>query len=172
MDPVVHFELPAEDRERMAAFYTKAFGWEAEMFGPEMRNYTLVTTTETRDGRPTLVGRDQRRAVLANRRSSVPRAVGGDRGAGHRGVASRSAGSRWQSHRAGGDSRGRALCELPRHRGQPGEHAAAASARLTPASLIRRSSRQIRCTSMYGSGESTAPLSGRRSIPPRSRLAP
>jgi hypothetical protein len=29
MDPVVHFELPAEDRERMAAFYTSAFGWQA-----------------------------------------------------------------------------------------------------------------------------------------------
>jgi len=26
MDPVVHFELPAEDRERMAAFYTAALG--------------------------------------------------------------------------------------------------------------------------------------------------
>jgi predicted enzyme related to lactoylglutathione lyase len=56
MDPVVHFELPAEDRERMAAFYNKVFGWESQMLGPEMGSYTVVTTTETRDGRPTTPG--------------------------------------------------------------------------------------------------------------------
>ena len=36
MDPVVHFELPADDRERIAAFYTAAFGWDVQMLGPEM----------------------------------------------------------------------------------------------------------------------------------------
>jgi len=56
MDPVVHFELPADDRERMASFYSRVFGWETQMFGPDMGNYTLVTTTETRDGRPTTPG--------------------------------------------------------------------------------------------------------------------
>ena len=56
MDPVVHFELPAEDRERMAAFYASAFGWQTEMLGPEMGNYTVVTTTETSGGRPTAPG--------------------------------------------------------------------------------------------------------------------
>jgi uncharacterized protein len=56
MDPVVHFELPADDRERMAAFYTSVFGWEAQMLGPEMGSYTVVTTTETADGRPTQPG--------------------------------------------------------------------------------------------------------------------
>jgi predicted enzyme related to lactoylglutathione lyase len=56
MDPVVHFELPAEDRERMVAFYSGVFGWEAQMLGPEMGNYTVVTTTESRDGRPTRPG--------------------------------------------------------------------------------------------------------------------
>jgi hypothetical protein len=56
MDPVVHFELPAEDRERMAAFYAAAFGWQTELLGPEMGNYTLVTTTETEGGRPTTPG--------------------------------------------------------------------------------------------------------------------
>jgi uncharacterized protein len=56
MDPVVHFELPAEDRERMAAFYTAAFGWQTEALGPEMGNYTVVTTTETEGGRPTTPG--------------------------------------------------------------------------------------------------------------------
>jgi predicted enzyme related to lactoylglutathione lyase len=56
MDPVVHFELPAENRERMATFYSTVFGWGTEMMGAEMGNYTVVTTTETRDGRPTNPG--------------------------------------------------------------------------------------------------------------------
>jgi predicted enzyme related to lactoylglutathione lyase len=57
MDPVVHFELPATDRERMASFYQSAFGWKAQMFGPEMRSYTVVTTTESdENGRPTTPG--------------------------------------------------------------------------------------------------------------------
>jgi len=56
MDPVVHFELPAEDRERMAAFYASAFGWQTELLGPEMGNYTVVTTTELDGGRPTTPG--------------------------------------------------------------------------------------------------------------------
>ena len=53
MNPVVHFEMPAEDRNRMAKFYTKAFGWQTQMLGPEMNEYVLVTTTESGDdGRP------------------------------------------------------------------------------------------------------------------------
>lgn len=47
MCPVVHFEMPAEDRKRMADFYTNVFGWKAQMFGPEMGEYTVVQTTET-----------------------------------------------------------------------------------------------------------------------------
>ena len=47
MDPVVHFEMPAEDRKRMANFYTKVFGWKTEQLGEEMGNYILATTTET-----------------------------------------------------------------------------------------------------------------------------
>jgi predicted enzyme related to lactoylglutathione lyase len=47
MNPVVHFEMPAEDRDRMAAFYQGVFGWKAQMFGPEMGNYVLVTTAES-----------------------------------------------------------------------------------------------------------------------------
>ena len=46
MNPVVHFEMPAEDRTRMAAFYEKAFGWKTQMLGPEMGDYVLVTTAE------------------------------------------------------------------------------------------------------------------------------
>jgi uncharacterized protein len=57
MDPVVHFELPAEDRARMATFYSTVFGWQTQMLGPEMGNYTVVTTTESdQGGRPTTPG--------------------------------------------------------------------------------------------------------------------
>src|ERR1043165_6099672 len=52
MDPVVHFEMPAEDRKRMAQFYTKAFGWQTQMLGPEMGDYVVVTTTESDEEGP------------------------------------------------------------------------------------------------------------------------
>jgi hypothetical protein len=47
MNPVVHFEMPAEDRKRMADFYTKVFGWKTEQLGEDMGNYVLATTTES-----------------------------------------------------------------------------------------------------------------------------
>jgi uncharacterized protein len=46
MSPVVHFEMPAEDRSRMASFYEKAFGWKTQLLGPDMGDYVLVTTAE------------------------------------------------------------------------------------------------------------------------------
>ena len=53
MNPVVHFELPYVDRNRMAGFYTKAFGWKPQMLGPEMGEYVVVTTAEADEkGRP------------------------------------------------------------------------------------------------------------------------
>ena len=51
MDPVVHFELPCDDRDRMARFFEQAFGWKMQMYGPEMGNYVVVTTAET-DAKP------------------------------------------------------------------------------------------------------------------------
>ena len=47
MNPVVHFEMPAEDKKRMSAFYEQAFGWKTKHLGPEMGEYVVVTTTET-----------------------------------------------------------------------------------------------------------------------------
>jgi predicted enzyme related to lactoylglutathione lyase len=47
MNPVVHFEMPAEDRKRMADFYTKVFGWKTQQLGEEMGNYVLATTTDS-----------------------------------------------------------------------------------------------------------------------------
>lgn len=58
MNPVVHFEMPAEDIKRMSDFYTSVFGWQTNQLGPEMNNYTTVTTTETdpATNRPKAVG--------------------------------------------------------------------------------------------------------------------
>lgn len=49
MNPVVHFEMPANDRERMAKFYSSVFGWNYQLMGEEMGNYVTVQTTETDD---------------------------------------------------------------------------------------------------------------------------
>lgn len=57
MDPVVHFEMPAEDRNRMANFYTSVFGWKTQFYGEEMGNYVTVSTVETDEkGIPTVPG--------------------------------------------------------------------------------------------------------------------
>jgi uncharacterized protein len=47
MNPVVHFEMPAIDRKRVAVFYSRVFGWKMNQLGPEMGNYVLAVTTET-----------------------------------------------------------------------------------------------------------------------------
>jgi predicted enzyme related to lactoylglutathione lyase len=47
MCPVVHFEMPYEQGDRMAKFYERVFGWHTQMLGPEMGNYVLATTSET-----------------------------------------------------------------------------------------------------------------------------
>ena len=57
MNPVVHFEMPAKDRKRVADFYTNVFGWQTQMLGPEMGDYVLASTTETDEtGRPKTPG--------------------------------------------------------------------------------------------------------------------
>jgi uncharacterized protein len=57
MNPVVHFEMPADDKKRMAEFYSRAFGWQTKQMGPEMGEYVLATTTESdANGRPTKPG--------------------------------------------------------------------------------------------------------------------
>jgi predicted enzyme related to lactoylglutathione lyase len=56
MCPVVHFEMPYEQRDRLAKFYATAFGWQMQTFGPEMGNYVLATTTETEGHVPTQPG--------------------------------------------------------------------------------------------------------------------
>jgi len=46
MNPVVHFEMPYEDKARVADFYAKVFGWQTQALGAEMSNYVLAQTTE------------------------------------------------------------------------------------------------------------------------------
>jgi predicted enzyme related to lactoylglutathione lyase len=47
MNPVVHFEMPYEDKARAAEFYKNAFGWQAQMLGEDMGSYVVMTTAET-----------------------------------------------------------------------------------------------------------------------------
>jgi predicted enzyme related to lactoylglutathione lyase len=56
MNPVVHFEMPYDDRERMAKFYGSVFGWQTQMLGEEMGNYVLATTTESDEKGPRTPG--------------------------------------------------------------------------------------------------------------------
>ncbi len=52
MNPVVHFEMPAQDRKRMSQFYSKAFGWQTQQLGSDMGDYVVVTTTESDESGP------------------------------------------------------------------------------------------------------------------------
>ena len=52
MNPVVHFEMPAEDRKRIADFYTKVFDWKTQQLGEDMGNYVLATTTDSDENGP------------------------------------------------------------------------------------------------------------------------
>lgn len=52
MNPVVHFEMPAEDQARMSKFYETAFGWQTKQMGPEMGDYVVVSTSEPNPSDP------------------------------------------------------------------------------------------------------------------------
>ncbi len=51
MNPVVHFELPYQDRERAERFYATAFAWKTRFLGSAMGDYVLLTTAES-DAKP------------------------------------------------------------------------------------------------------------------------
>ena len=51
MNPVVHFEMPYENRERLVKFYTQAFGWQMQKLGKDMGDYVTAATTETDENR-------------------------------------------------------------------------------------------------------------------------
>jgi predicted enzyme related to lactoylglutathione lyase len=56
MCPVVHFEMPADDKKRMARFYEQAFGWQTRMLGDDMGHYVLATTTPSDERGPEAPG--------------------------------------------------------------------------------------------------------------------
>ena len=56
MNPVIHFEMPYDNRERMAKFYGAAFGWQTQLLGQEMGNYVVATTPATDDKGPKTPG--------------------------------------------------------------------------------------------------------------------
>lgn len=47
MNPVIHFEMPAQDMGRVRGFYESAFGWQITQLGPEMGGVALAFTVET-----------------------------------------------------------------------------------------------------------------------------
>ena len=47
INPVVHFEMPYEDQDRVEKFYTNAFGWNMQKLGKDMGDYITAATTET-----------------------------------------------------------------------------------------------------------------------------
>ena len=51
MDPVVHFEMPAEDRQRVSKFYSTVFCWQMTQLGPEMGDYLIAYTSEVDENR-------------------------------------------------------------------------------------------------------------------------
>lgn len=44
--PVIHFEMPYSDSERVSKFYRDAFGWDMNNLGSEMMDYVIATTTD------------------------------------------------------------------------------------------------------------------------------
>src|SRR5688500_11135145 len=45
-NPVVHFEMPYVDHQRVSNFYSKVFGWNMHKLGSDMDNYILAGTAE------------------------------------------------------------------------------------------------------------------------------
>ena len=66
MNRVLHFELGAEDPEKLIAFYKEVFGWETHQWdGPQ--SYWLVTTGE--EGEPGING------GIMRHKESLPRTI-------------------------------------------------------------------------------------------------
>ncbi len=50
-NPVVHFEMPYKDAERVAEFYKTVFGWDMANMGKQMGDYITAATAETDENR-------------------------------------------------------------------------------------------------------------------------
>lgn len=53
MNPVVHFEIPAEDMQRAEKFYREVFGWQMNKM---MDDYIIATTIDSDENGPTKPG--------------------------------------------------------------------------------------------------------------------
>ena len=72
MNPVVHFEMPFDDKARLTRFYEQAFGWQMQGMGAGMGDYVLATTTPSdAGGRPTGIARST--AASSRRSPTGPR---------------------------------------------------------------------------------------------------
>ena len=57
MNPVTHFQMPAEDKDRASKFYSSVFGWQMKQLGSDYGDYMTADTTPTGpDMRPTEPG--------------------------------------------------------------------------------------------------------------------
>lgn len=55
MNPVVHFEIPAEDKMRAKKFYSEAFGWminDVDIGGGEIYSAAITTSSDEQTGMP------------------------------------------------------------------------------------------------------------------------
>lgn len=50
-NPVVHFEMPYKDAERVASFYKDVFGWDMNQLGKQMGDYITAGTAEADENR-------------------------------------------------------------------------------------------------------------------------
>ena len=57
MSPVVHFEMPAKNRQRVSEFYSKVFGWDMQQMGEEYGGYLMAMTDESDQNGPKEPGR-------------------------------------------------------------------------------------------------------------------
>ena len=49
MDSVVHFEMPYDDRDRMAKFYASAFGWHTQKLYKLMPPSMTISAPTTKE---------------------------------------------------------------------------------------------------------------------------
>ena len=57
MNPVIHFEMPYDNPDRVSRFYKAVFAWSMQNLGGPMGNYVLATTVASdANGRPTKPG--------------------------------------------------------------------------------------------------------------------
>jgi predicted enzyme related to lactoylglutathione lyase len=50
MNRVVHFEIHAADLDKAQKFYSDVFGWKIQDMGPQMGNYRMINTGESKPG--------------------------------------------------------------------------------------------------------------------------